>query len=159
MAHSRHNKPVLRQSQFSIRRRTGFTLVEIMIVVLIIGILLAIAVPSFINARETARSKACVSNLVELYSATEQYALDYHLAATTAINPATFMGLSPPYLLKFPVCPSGGNYAPGATIGDNPTCDISGTTGAPSPTGVGDFAPPTAPHSMTGAGRYYHGLP
>ena len=149
----------MRTSPISTRRQAGFTLIEIMIVVLIIGALLAIAVPSFINSRETSRAKACVSNLVQLYSATEQYALDYHLSATTAIDPTNFKALSPPYLLTFPVCPSGGHYAPGATIGDNPTCDISGAAYAPSPTGVGNYAPPTAPGSLDGSGRYFHGLP
>ena len=43
--------------------RRAFTLVEIMIVVLIIGVLLGIAVPNFARAREQARAKACIQQL------------------------------------------------------------------------------------------------
>src|SRR5215211_2030204 len=56
--------------------RKGFTLVEIMIVVLIIGILMAIAVPNFIKARESSRRNSCVANLKQIDSAKEQWAMD-----------------------------------------------------------------------------------
>ena len=59
---------------------SAFTLVEIMIVVLIIGILLGIAVPNFIRARETSRSKACIANLKQVDTAKEQYAMDQKLS-------------------------------------------------------------------------------
>src|SRR5437588_2291982 len=102
------------------RSRRGFTLVEIMIVVLIIGILLAIAVPNFIKARETSRAKACVANLKDIESAKEQWAMD-NRAATNATPAMT--DLTPTYIRSTPACPSGGNY----TLGDmstRPTCDI-----------------------------------
>ena len=127
--------------------------------VLIIGILLAIAVPSFISARESARAKACVDNLSKLSSATQQYAMDNRIAATSALTAAQFAALAPPYVKSFPSCPAGGNYLPGATVSASPSCDISGIAGAPSATGTGNYAPPTAPGSMSGAGQYFHGLP
>lgn len=141
------------------KRAAAFTLVEIMIVILIIGLLLAIAIPSFISARESSRAKACVSNLAQLYSATEQYAMDNHISASMGLTQVQFHALAPSYVHTFPLCPSGGIYAPGVNVGANPTCDISGFAGHPSSTGTGDYAPPTAAGSLDGAGRYYHGLP
>ena len=60
-----------------IRKKTaGFTLVEIMIVVAIIGLLAAIAVPNFQQARTNARRGACINNLRLIDAAKEQYALE-----------------------------------------------------------------------------------
>ena len=85
------------------RRRSGFTLVEIMIVVLIIGILLAIAVPSFVSARESARAKSCVDNLSKLSTATQQYVMDNKLPSTATLTTAQFQGLAPTYVRSFPL--------------------------------------------------------
>jgi prepilin-type N-terminal cleavage/methylation domain-containing protein len=104
--------------------RRGFTLVEIMIVVLIIGILLAIAIPNFVKARDGSRGKACVGNLKQVDSAKQQYMMDNK--TTTA--PSTMPNLVPSYIKSTPSCPSGGTY----TIGDAataPTCSI-GTNGS-----------------------------
>src|SRR6187397_2595849 len=93
--------------------RKGFTLVEIMIVVLIIGILLAIAVPNFIKARETSRSKSCVANLKQIEAAKEQWCMDNKQSATATPGTADLYGTTA-YVKNTPGCPSGGTY----TIGD-----------------------------------------
>ncbi|MHB1460479.1 MAG: competence type IV pilus major pilin ComGC [Armatimonadota bacterium] len=94
--------------------RKGFTLVEIMIVVLIIGVLLAIAVPNFMNARKTAQTKACVANLKAIQTAKEQILM----AGGTAIAATDIFGADKLIKVK-PVCPApgGGDYV----IGDKDT--------------------------------------
>ncbi len=105
------------------RRERGFTLVEIMIVVLIIGILLAIAVPSFISARERSRANACRSNLRQIQAAKEQWAMANNQGPTA--TPA-WADLTPDFIQQQPNCPSGGTYTIG-NMSANPTCSIGGT--------------------------------
>ncbi|HET6452760.1 MAG TPA: prepilin-type N-terminal cleavage/methylation domain-containing protein [Armatimonadota bacterium] len=108
----------------------GFTLIEIMIVVLIIGILLAIAVPNFVKARETSRAKACVSNLKQIDSAKEQWAMDTKAGDTDPGPLMTAIAGSGLYIKAEPECPSGGVYTIGL-IGADPTCSIAATTTPP----------------------------
>jgi prepilin-type N-terminal cleavage/methylation domain-containing protein len=103
-------------------RKGGFTLIEIMVVVLIIGILLAIALPVFTKARETTRTKACVKNLRLIDDAKNQYAMDNKLPSGTQVN---LQDLYPQYLKFIPVCPSGGNYTCNP-VGTDPQCSIPG---------------------------------
>jgi prepilin-type N-terminal cleavage/methylation domain-containing protein len=101
--------------------REGFTLVEIMIVVLIIGILLAIAVPNFIKARESSRTKSCVANLKQIEAAKEQWAMDTRAASTATPGTGDLYGATA-YVKNTPICPSGGSYTI-ANMATRPTCD------------------------------------
>jgi prepilin-type N-terminal cleavage/methylation domain-containing protein len=105
--------------------RKGFTLVEIMIVVLIIGILLAIAIPNFVKARETSRTKSCIANLKQIEAAKEQWAMD-NRAGTTATPGTSDLYGTTAYVKNTPVCPSGGTYTISA-MDTSPTCSIGGT--------------------------------
>jgi prepilin-type N-terminal cleavage/methylation domain-containing protein len=108
-------------NKFVKKARHGFTLVEIMIVVLIIGILLAIAVPNFIKARETSRTKSCLANLKQIDAGKEQYMMDKN--TTTAPGALTDLVGATLYIKNTPTCPSGGAYTVGAADAA-PTCSI-----------------------------------
>ena len=102
-------------------RNKGFTLVEIMIVVLIIGILMAIAVPNFIQARSTSRKNSCIANLKQIDSAKEQYAMEAKLDTGATVTQAN---LAPTYIKSFPSCPGGGAYTIDV-VGTNPSCSLA----------------------------------
>jgi len=112
-------------------RKSGFTLVEIMIVVAIIGLLAAIAIPNFIKARTTSQMNACINNLRQIDAAANQFALENHLTNGDRIN---FPNDLTPYIKlnsggKIPGCPQGGIYSL-KKVGDSPTCSL-GTTVTP----------------------------
>jgi len=103
------------------RNNKGFTLVEIMIVVLIIGILMAIAVPNFIQARQTSRRNSCIANLKQVDSAKEQYAMEAQLDTGATV---AWSNLVSTYIKSQPTCPGGGSYTV-AVVGTNPSCSLS----------------------------------
>jgi len=120
-------------------RRCGFTLVEIMIVVLIIGVLLNIAAPAFVGARDKSQAKSCVKNMNDFMVAKEQYAMDSKVPAGNAGSVHVPWSQISPYIkvspgtnpVTGPVCPTSGQQYDFQPLSILPTCPYGASSANP----------------------------
>jgi prepilin-type N-terminal cleavage/methylation domain-containing protein len=104
----------------------AFTLIEIMFVVAVIGILVAITIPSLVKARTLSQTKTCMANLRQLDSAITTWAVEHNRSLRDPIDSTAFIG-STNYLREMPFCPAGGSYS-FHTVGATPqvSCNLPG---------------------------------
>jgi len=100
---------------------TGY--IGIVLAITIIPLMMAIAIPNFIHARDTAQANMCINNLRMIEGAKNEWALENNKKPTDTPTQADLA-----HFLKngqFPTCPVGGTYTIGS-VGELPTCSKPG---------------------------------
>src|SRR3954468_23384824 len=102
------------------QKKAGFTLFEIMIVVAIIGLMAAIAIPNFVKARSTAQKNACINNLRMIDGAKQPWALENNQNENAIPHPENLNKFLPRSFDEVK-CPAGGTYSINR-VADKPVC-------------------------------------
>ena len=105
-----------------VSRHSGFTLVEIMIVVAIIGLLASIAIPNFVKARENAQRTTCIANLRSIDGVKSIWAFEAHHKSTDTPTEADLFGPTA-YMRDKPQCPANGTYSLNQ-VDTKPSCSV-----------------------------------
>ena len=105
-------------------RRRGFTLLEILIVVAVLGILVGMAFPNFIKSRANAQKQICIENLSQIESAKQIWGVENGKKDGDGATDPDLFGSSR-YMKHKPLCPAGGSYDL-TSVGENATCTIPG---------------------------------
>ena len=112
----------------------GFTLVEILIVVAIIGLLCAIAIPNYVKARANSQASACINNMRQIDGAIQQFAIETGQTVGSTVHYPTDLT---PYIKlnatsEIPTCPAGGTYTL-SPVGIDPSvlCSLGNTVSPP----------------------------
>jgi prepilin-type N-terminal cleavage/methylation domain-containing protein len=108
-------------------RRAGFTLVEIMVVVAIIALLAAIAIPNFVNARAASQRTACIANMKQIEGAKGTWAIELKKSSSASPDDGQLFGANR-YIRQKPACPAGGAYTIDL-VGNEASCTLGTAEG------------------------------
>lgn len=108
----------------ALKHQRGFTLLEMMIVLGILGLIVALAIPNFLKARTNSRIQLCIETLSQIESAKQIWGVEHGKNEGDVPAEAELIGPAL-YIKRMPICPAGGTYTL-QPIGTVATCNIPG---------------------------------